>query len=237
LGTFFALARPRATTAADPPAIREARRSDNLVLVRPEFHNAFTREGDERFMRRFVLITLAVGLLVVGTAAQAGAAPPDDPPGPVSRFTEPFGVAFEDPADQLVALGGPPAELGCFGLGFEDNLAEFQIVELPSGPVKVLVRDDDMPIFLYAASSIDELCEAVDGGVIPEPIATGTVRVVLNDNDADVSLTRTNAFGYTAKGTLERTDGTACAFSATFRALITQEDEFRVLVADIRSNC
>ena len=187
-------------------------------------------------MRRFVLITLAVGMLLAG-AAQASAAPPEDPPGPVSRFNEPFAVSFEDPADQLVALGGPPPELGCFGLGFEDNLAEFQIVELPSGPVKALIRDDDMPIFLYAASSTGELCEAVFGGTIPEPIATGTVRVVLTDNDVDVSLTRTNAFGYTATGTLERADGTACAFSATFRALITQQDEFRVLVEDIHSNC
>ena len=187
-------------------------------------------------MRRFVLVMLAVGMLLAG-AAQASAAPPDDPPGPVSRVTEPFGVAFEDPADQLVGLGGPPAELGCFGLGFEDNLGEFQIIELPGGPVKALIRDDDMPMFLYAASSIDEICEAVVGGATVEPIATGTVRVVLNDNDVDVSLTRTNVFGYTAKGTLERADGTACAFSATFRGLITREGEFRVLVSDIRSNC
>jgi hypothetical protein len=188
-------------------------------------------------MRRFALITLAVGLSLAGAAAPAGAAPPEDPPGPVIRFTEPFAVALEDPADQLVALGGPPPEQGCFGLGFENNLAEFQIVELPSGPVKALVRDDDMPMFLYAAASTDELCQAVVGGAIPEPIATGTVRVVLTDNDVDVSLTRTNAFGFTAKGTLERADGTACGFSATFRALVTQEDEFRVLVSDIRSNC
>jgi hypothetical protein len=187
-------------------------------------------------MRRFAMIMLVMGLLLAG-AAPTGAAPPEDPPGPVSRFTEPFAVALFDPADGLVALGGPPPELGCFGLGFEDNLAEFQIVELPSGPVKVLVRDDDMPIFLYAASSFDEICEAVRGGAIPEPIATGTVRVVLNDNDVDVSLTRTNAFGYTATGTLERADGTTCAFSATSRALITKQDEFRVLVENIRSNC
>jgi hypothetical protein len=151
-------------------------------------------------------------------------------------------VASQWPGDTTVtaaisAAWDPPPELGCFGLGFEDNLAEFQIVELPGGPVKALIRDDDMPIFLYAASSTDELCEAVFGGAIPEPIATGTVRVVLTDNDVDVSLTRTNAFGFTAKGTLERADGSACAFSATFRALITREDEFRVVVSDIRSNC
>jgi hypothetical protein len=187
-------------------------------------------------MPRLALITLAVGICLAA-AIPAAAAPPQDPPGPVIRFTEPFAVAFEDPADELVALGGPPPELGCLGLGFEDNLGEFQIVELPSGPVKLLGRDDDMPIFLYAASSIDELCEAVESGTIPEPIATGTVRVVGNDNDLDASLTRTNAFGFTATGTLERADGTTCRFAATFHAHITQEDEFQVLVEDIHTNC
>ena len=145
-------------------------------------------------MRRFVLITLVVGLSLVGAAAPAGAAPPsprDRSFGSPNRSQSPLRI----PPTKLVALGGPPPELGCFGLGFEDNLGEFQIIELPGGPVKALIRDDDMPMFLYAASSTDELCEAVEGGVIPEPIATGTVRVVLNDNDVDVSLTRTNSFG------------------------------------------
>ena len=187
-------------------------------------------------MLRLALITFVAGFSLAA-ATPAAAAPPQDPPGPVVRFTDAFAVAFQDPADQLVALGGPPPELGCFGLGFEDNLGEFQIVELPSGPVKLLARDDDMPIFLYAASSIDELCEAVEGGTIPEPIATGTVRVVGNDNDLDVSLTRANAFGFTATGTLERADGTTCRFAATFRGLITQSDEFQVLVEDIHTNC
>lgn len=94
-----------------------------------------------------------------------------------------------------------------------------------------------MPIFLYDASSIDEICEAVVAGASPEPIANGTIRVVVNDNDVFASLSRTNAFGYTATGTLERPDGMPCAFSATFRAPITREDEFRVLAEDIHSNC
>ena len=187
-------------------------------------------------MRRFGIAILAVGLSLIA-AGPAGADPPADPPGPVSRFSEPFAVAYVDPADELVALGGPPPELGCFGLGFEENLADFQIVELPTGPVKALIRDVDMPIFLYEASSIDEICDAVVAGTIPEPIASGTVRVVLNDNDAFVSGTRTNAFGHTATGTLERADGTSCHFSAMFRALITKEGEFRVVKEDITTNC
>jgi hypothetical protein len=187
-------------------------------------------------MRRLTILTLAMGLWFLG-GSPAGAVPPQDPPGPVSRFTEPFAAAFFDAADGLVALGGPPPELGCFGLGFEDNLADFQIVELPSGPLKLLIHDVDMPMLLYAASSFDEICEAVFAGAIPEPLATGTVRVIVNDNDLDVSGTRTNSFGYTASGTLRRADGTACHFSAMVRALITRDGEFRLLNEDINSNC
>jgi hypothetical protein len=187
-------------------------------------------------MRRFAVLALVMGLSFAGVSS-AGAAPPADPPGPVVRFTDSFAVAFVDPADQLVALGGPRPEQGCLGLGFEDNLAEFQIVERPGGPVTVLIRDDDMPIFLYSASSIDELCEAVEAGDVPEPFASGSVRVVLTDNDAEVSLTRTNAFGYTATGTLLRADGTTCHFAATFRALITKDEEFTVITEDIHTNC
>lgn len=187
-------------------------------------------------MRPFAILALAVGLLLIG-ASPATADPPSDPPGPVSRSIEPFAVAVVDPADGLVALGGPPPELGCFGLGFDENLADVLIVELPSGPIKILLHDVDMPMQLYAASSIDEICEAVFDGVIPEPLATGTVRVVFNDNDAEASLTRTNAFGFTANGRLERPDGTACHFSGVFRAQISKEDEFRILKEDITSNC
>ena len=94
-----------------------------------------------------------------------------------------------------------------------------------------------MPIFFYEASSVDEICDQVFAGEIPDPIASGTVRIVLNDNDAALSLTRANALGATVTGTLERADGTTCRFSATFRALISKDGEFRLLKEDIHSNC
>jgi hypothetical protein len=104
-------------------------------------------------MRRLALLTLAVAVCLV-EVGQAGADPPADPPGPVSRFTDVFASAYMDPADGLVALGGPPPEQGCFGQGFDDP-ADFQIVELPSGPIKILIRDVDQPMWLYEASSIE----------------------------------------------------------------------------------
>jgi hypothetical protein len=186
-------------------------------------------------MRRLALLALAAALCLIA-AGQAGADPPDDPPGPVSRFTDVFATVYVDPADGLVALGGPPAEEGCFGLGFDD-IADFQIVELPSGPVKLLVRDVDQPMSLYEASTIDEVCEAVFAGMTPEPLASGVVRVVVSDNDTEASLTRTNAFGDMSTGTLQRADGTDCQFSGRFRAIITKEGEFRILKEDITSNC
>jgi hypothetical protein len=189
-----------------------------------------------RFTRGLIVLLVAAAVWALGAPA-AGAEPPEDPPGPVSRSTQPFAVAYEDPADGLVALGGPPPELGCFGLGFEDNLADFQELQLPSGPMKVLIRDIDQPMFLYQASSIDEICEAVFAGEVPEPLATGTVRVVANDNDVFVSGTRNNAFGHTATGTLLDAAGNPCHFTGQFRAQITVTGEFRLLREDIHLTC
>ncbi|HEX6424374.1 MAG TPA: hypothetical protein VFZ79_12905 [Acidimicrobiales bacterium] len=116
-------------------------------------------------------------------------------------------------------------------------MADFQEVQLPSGPVVVLVRDIDQPMFLYRASSIDEICEAVLAGQVPEPLAAGTVRIVGTDNDFLASGSRTTAFGDTATGTLMDADGNPCRFTGQFRAQVTAGGEFRLLKHDIRSTC
>lgn len=90
---------------------------------------------------------------------------------------------------------------------------------------------------LYQAASIDEICEAVFAGEIRVPIATGTVRVVANDNDVFVSGKRNNAFGDTATGTLLDAGGNACRFTGQFRAQITVAGEFRLLREDVHSTC
>jgi len=180
-------------------------------------------------MRRLLSL---VGVLVVflATAAPISAAPPEES-GVVLRIAFPFGQGFEDADDGLVALGGPPPELGCFGEGFEEVL--HHIVVTPAGPVKILVKDVEEPFFIYAASSIGEVCEAVFAGEVPEPIATGTARVVLNDNNLFNSGPGANSFGATATGTVYDADGNPWHFNASVRLLNDTKGEFRVLHEDI----
>lgn len=194
-------------------------------------------------MRRFSFGVLVVGLvlMIAGPAAAGFDNGPQDPPGPVERFQSPFAVDYVDVDDGLVALGGPPPEQGCRGESFEDNVANVQEVRLPNGVIVSLVQDDDMPMRVYAASSIGEICDAVLAGESVEPLASGTVRTVRTDNDLEASATpggtRTNAFGDHSSGQLSTPAGESCRFSGVFRAQITRDDEFRLLKLDVTLRC
>jgi hypothetical protein len=194
------------------------------------------RRPVRRSTRRFGVLLLATGVLALG-ALPAGADPTADNQGPVSRFTAPFALAYIDPADNLVALGGPPPEQGCLDEGFEDHKADFQEVQLPSGPVVALVRDIDQPMRLYQASSVDEICDAVAAGEDPQPIATGTAHVVATTNDAFGSGRRTTTLGDKATGTLLDSAGKPCHFTGIFREQISPAGESRIIRHDIQSTC
>jgi hypothetical protein len=189
-----------------------------------------------RFTRRFGVLVLATGVLALG-ALPAGADPTADKQSPVSRFIAPFALAYIDPADNLVALGGPPPEQGCLDEGFEDHTADFQEVQLPSGPVVALVRDIDQPMRLYQASSVDEICAAVAAGEDPQPIATGTAHVVATTNDAFGSGRRTATLGDKATGTLLDSGGNPCHFTGIFREQISPAGQSRIIRHDIHTTC
>jgi hypothetical protein len=58
------------------------------------------------------------------------------------------------------------------------------------------------------------------------PWATGTGHQTGHDNDVDVSLTRTNAFGEQLSGTVVDVDGNTWRFNAHFQARIDRNGEF-----------
>jgi hypothetical protein len=182
-----------------------------------------------------VAVTLALLMVTALPSAAGWDNGPDDPPGPVVRYEDVVAVAFVDEADGLVALGGPPPEQGCFGEGFDD-IGDVQEIDL--GDVVMLVqRDGDQPMQVYEGEGIGDVCERIVAGETVEPIATGTVRAMTTDNDADVSLTRANSFGSTAIGTLTTPEGQTCSFRGTFRAIIDPNDEFRGPEEDISLRC
>ena len=176
-------------------------------------------------MRR-LLVSAGVFSLLLVTAAPTMATPPDES-GRVVRIELPFGVAYEDAADGLVALGGPPAELGCLGEGFED--VPHQGVVMPNGVVNLLVKDVDQAFYIYEASSINEVCESVYAGNIPEPILTGSARVVATDNDAFGAGRNTNSWGSSTNGTVYDAEGNPWHFNASIRLQFSEKRGFRIV--------
>lgn len=176
-------------------------------------------------MRR-LLVSAGVFSLLLATAAPTMATPPDES-GRVVRIELPFGVAYEDAAEGLVALGGPPAELGCFGEGFED--VPHQGVVMPNGVVNLLVKDVDQAFYIYDASSIDEVCDSVYAGNIPEPIFTGSARVVATDNDAFGAGRNTNSWGSSTNGTVYDAEGNPWHFNASIRLQFSEKRGFRIV--------
>ncbi len=153
--------------------------------------------------------------------------------GSVFRGNFPFGIAFEDAEAGLVALGGPPPEQGCLGEGFEE--ADFQVVETPAGPVKLVVHDVET-FFIYAASSIGEVCEAaLTTGI--DPIAVGEANVRFNDNFANYEPgSRGNPFGGNANGTVYDSDGNAWSFHGNQKFFLDSNGNFQVLAETIKLN-
>jgi len=167
--------------------------------------------------------------------AQVATAQPPANSGSVSRHTDAFGVSYFDANDGWLALGGPPPEEGCFGLGFDDP-AEFMEVQTGAGPIVVVVHQADLPVFVYDIAAGDP-CGIVHGGGTPVPLYEGSIRTVWTDNDLEASLTRTNSIGGSSTGWVIDADGNRCRFTAHVRLMVTRQGEFRVLSEGITITC
>jgi hypothetical protein len=86
-------------------------------------------------------------------------------------------------------------------------------------PIEVWRLDDDVPPLIGACEDTDEQVG---------PLATGTARVGFTDNDADVSLTRTNSFGGRLQATLTDAGGNTWRYIHTYRFQIDRDGEFQV---------
>lgn len=171
-------------------------------------------------MRRLVGILAAASLVLMLTgpvAAQGG--PPQRSQEPVFAIASDFStyVLFANiTADSFCAWeeGPPPVE----------ELITVQDKETGKGAV----------VASFRATVYAELwaVEGGDPGAIcageGELLGTGTVHFLSTDNDLFVSGTRTNSFGGALHGTVRGEDG-GWSVSGQFRALITQDGEFRVL--------
>ena len=178
----------------------------------------------------------ATAMLLAASAAPALANFDNGPDeaGSVFRANFPYGLAFVDVDAGLVALGGPPPEEGCFGEGFEE--ADFQFVVTPAGPVKLLIHDVET-FYIYEASDIDEVCEAIFANEEIEPLAVGEATVRFNDNfDNYEPGMRANPFGGNANGTVYDGDGNAWSFHGNLKLKLDRDGNFEVLTETVKLN-
>jgi hypothetical protein len=210
----------------------QAMRSERRAVTEPV-------EDPRRPLARAVLVLAMVAamLAMAGPASAGWENGSADPEGPIDRFTTDGGIAWIDSEDALVALAGPPLELGCFGLGFEDLEGQTQVVSLPVGELILLSKDVDIPVRVYAGTSIGALCEQVYAGETVEPLASGIARALATDNDLTVELSRASTYSVRANGRLVGPDGHACTFTAVFRAQVDRDGGFRLLREDIGLTC
>jgi hypothetical protein len=133
------------------------------------------------------------------------------------------GAVIVDPKTDLIAIDGlpeNPAELAeCGGTSEILNLGDFQVSGDLSGVFHLLARAE-LNIHVYRLSTFVDICTS-------PPLARGTGRLTINDNDAGVSGTRTNSFGHRLNGRVTLAGGGSAHLAAHARLQIHPDGTFR----------
>ena len=165
----------------------------------------------------------------VATQAEISNGPADLPN--VFRFEGIVGGGvFADSRTDLLAIDGlpeDPTELDiCGGTEGILNLADFQVSGALREVFQLLAQAEEN-IHVYQLSTFVDICTS-------EPIAQGVGRLILNDNDAAVSGTRTNSFGARLNGPVTLAAGGTAQLVAEARLLIEQDGTFREVSSTVQ---
>jgi hypothetical protein len=187
---------------------------------------------EPHFLAAAVLGAFALGCVDTPSTAPNPAASAPEPNlsnGPsnlpnVFRFEGILGGAIVvDPQTDLIAIDGlpenPPDLAECGGTDEILNLADFQVSGDLADVFHVLAQGE-LNIHVYQLSTFVDICTS-------EPLARGTGRLIINDNDAGVSGTRTNSFGHRLNGLVTLADGGTAHLTAHSRFLIMGDGTFR----------
>ena len=187
-----------------------------------------------------VLSAIALGCAdapPTGPAPDAGGPRFDFTNGPsklpnVIRFEEEggVGVIFDADTDLLLLVGLPENPADAFDCGgsepFDRNAV--QVVGLLREVFKVLLKSEPH-LHVYQGSTFVDFCSSM-------PIAQGSGRLIVNDNDAAVSGTRTNSFGASVNGRVTLAGGGTAQLSAHARFLIKQDGTFVAVTEKVHLN-
>lgn len=178
--------------------------------------------------RHQVLLAVAImGALLIAVAAAPAAADPPASSGVVQRFVAQDFVAFPDFEHGLAVFVNVSRDDLCDASGGPQADWNVLLVTSPSSAELMRVQAPEMPIYLYRFTGAPEgpCVEEIED----DPALTGTVDAVINDNElCPCQNNRTNSFGDRGVGTVYDGAGSAWHYSWNWRALIDQEDMFRV---------
>jgi hypothetical protein len=181
-------------------------------------------------MRVRTLLVAALAVVAMGLAVPTSAAPPervelDDFFPLYADVDHGVGIFVNIARDELCAwvdggfVGPPPV----------DQAVSVKLKETGKGAVVASFQADLVVELWRFDPDVPPLVDpCVDTDAQTGPWATGTAHVEANDNDFDLSFTRTNSFGIRGQGTVEDTAGGTWHLSWNSRYQITRDNEFIV---------
>jgi hypothetical protein len=132
------------------------------------------------------------------------------------------GAVVTDPRTDLVVIDGLPEDVAdlevCGGDDEIFNLADVQVSGDLTGVFHLLAQAE-LNIHVYRLSTFVDICTS-------DPLARGKGRLIIEDNDAGVSGSRTNSFGHRLEGPVTLADGGKAQLAAHLRFLIKTDGTF-----------
>ena len=157
----------------------------------------------------------------------AGAA--DDAPN-VWRYQAEFAFGIQDPETDLTAFAGlphnPRESVQCGGAE-PFAIADFHDAGVQQGVIHRLVEASSVNLHVYRRSTFRGFC-------VSTPIAQGTGRMMVNDNDVFVTGSGANAWGFRMEGRVALVSGGDAALMAHNRFLILPDGSFRRIFRMVR---
>lgn len=148
----------------------------------------------------------------------------------VWRYQAQFIFGIQDPVTDLFAIAGLPDHpfqaLDCGG-SEPYAIADFQESGVQQDVIHALVKGSDVNLDVYQRSTFSGFCTSL-------PIAHGTGRMMYNDNDAYVTGSGSNAWGYKMEGQVELVSGGSASLMAHNRFQILPDGSFRRIFRMVR---
>lgn len=150
----------------------------------------------------------------------------------VVRFEGEFVFFIFDPETDLVALAGAPDDpAAAFPCGGDQPFAivDFQEAGVRQGVIHALVKGDEVNLHVFRLSTFVNPC-------VSSPIAVGEGRLMYVDNDAFLSGTRGNSWGFRMEGDVTLVGGGSAHLMAHNRFQVLPDGTFRRIFRQVRLN-